>query len=117
MIFIFEKRVSILIVILLIAYLTTVGVNQVIAQVFERFPLAGHPVEIVAIHPDDKNAPFFKELSAFKLILMEPGIIKNLEYSSKEDGEWYHAKIFLVKGKTKKFSHRQIIYIKIGRFK
>lgn len=111
-----KKQVFILRALFLMILLTS-GSGQIKAQIFERLPLAGHPVEITAIHPDDKYAPFIKELSAFKLILMEPGMIKNPEYSSQELGDWYQAKMFLIKGKSKKFNYRQIIYIKIGRFK
>lgn len=87
------------------------------AQHIELFPLAGHPVIITAIHPDDKNAAFFSELLQFKLILLEPGIEKNVDYSSKEKDDWYQARVFLIKGSSKKFKRRQIIKIKIGKFR
>ncbi|MBT4287940.1 MAG: hypothetical protein HOD92_11430 [Deltaproteobacteria bacterium] len=116
MLFRYINHLKVVSTILVFISLDIIFCDQVDAQEAERFPLAGHPVSITAIHPDDKYASFLNELSAFSLILMEPGIQLNQEYSRVNNEKWYQAKIFLLKGKSKKFSRRQIIHIKMGRF-
>jgi len=116
MLFRYITQLKILWPIIVFISLIVIYCDRMLAQEFEKFPLAGHPVIITAIHPDDKYASFLSELSAFSLILMEPGIQLNQEYSGVNNQNWYQAKIFLLKGKSKKFKRRQVIHIKMGRF-
>jgi len=81
-----------------------------------RHPLAGHPVELLELHPSDKLYPFLEELQKLKLILLEPGIIINQQIPA-ADGVWYYARVFNIRGKTESFSQRKVLTISTGRFR
>jgi hypothetical protein len=80
---------------------------------YQRFPLAGHPVAVVELHPSDKNFQVMKELENLKLILLEPGICK----SKIPEKGWYQGRVFVFRSRSASFSHGNIIEIEAGRFK
>ncbi len=80
---------------------------------YEQYPLAGHPVAIIELHPSDKNFQVKNELEQLKLILLEPGICA-AEITEKG---WYQGRVFVFKSRSTSFSHGNIIEIEAGRFK
>ena len=81
-----------------------------------RFPLAGHPVAVVEIHPQDESALLFHQLQEVRLILMEPGICPNTSFES-EGGTWYFGRVFVQTWNHPKLPHGQIVEILAGRFR
>ena len=79
-------------------------------------PMSGHPVEIVDLHPSDKQYVMLKEIQQLGLILMEPGICLN-DMVNGNDGPWFRARVFINKGKSAAFSHRGVIKLEAGKFK
>ncbi|MBU2647398.1 hypothetical protein KKI24_22015 [bacterium] len=79
---------------------------------FYSYPLPGHPVAIVALHPSDKNAQFLPELEQLTLILMEPGICDS-EIAEKG---WFKGRVFVFRSQSVSFRHGDIIEIDAGRF-
>lgn len=80
-----------------------------------HFPLSGHPVKVVDLHPSDKLYPFLSQLQSLKLVLLEPGIKKSKTVSG-EKTLWFTARCFIIQGRSENFSRRKIIEIMAGKF-
>ena len=81
-----------------------------------QHPLPGHPVDIIDLHPSDKQYVMLKDIKQLRLILMEPGVCVNEMIVSK-DGPWFRSRVFILQGKSDSFSHRDVITIEAGKFK
>ncbi len=80
---------------------------------YQRYPIPGHPVEIIELHTTDKSFQFLSELSRLKLILLEPGIC---EVEMTEKG-WFRGQVFVFKSRSANFTHGDIVLIEAGRFR
>jgi len=79
---------------------------------YERYPLAGHPVEIVSLHQTDKNIALLAEIKKTRLILMEPGVCENKKLKG-----WYSGQVFVMKSFTESFVYGNIIRFDAGRLR
>jgi len=79
-------------------------------------PEPGHQVDIVDIHPSDKQFFMLKELKTVKMILMTPGACINHKLID-NDGPWYRARLFILQTNSKSFSRRGVISIEAGKLK
>lgn len=81
-------------------------------EIYERYPIAGHPVDIVSLHQADKNYTLFVEIKKTRLILMEPGVCKNKNLKG-----WFAGRFFIIKSFTDSFIYGDTIKIEAGLFR
>lgn len=90
----------------------TVNSQEKTCLKYRQYPLPGHPVMIIDLHPTDKYYLFLKEFKNLRMILLEPGICEIL--SGKK---WFKGRVFVFKSRSEGFSHGDIISIERGRFR
>jgi hypothetical protein len=81
-------------------------------KISETRPLAGHPVEITALHPSDPSFTRLAEIAQTRLILMEPGLCRHRTLEG-----WYYGRVFVIRSFSSRFTYGDIIEIDAGRLR